>query len=131
LHPVVSLLKYEVKEEQTMKFLLSLAVAILILTVFSMPAIAQQDTGGGPAPAVQQRPAKELTPEQFTALKARILKMIEVRRAKLDEAKVCVESATTQLELRKCRKQHPMGPDGPRHRMHDRQPQEAPTGQQQ
>jgi hypothetical protein len=92
-----------------MRTLSSLVIAALILSVFSLAAVAQQDTGGGPGPAVRQGNEKQMTPEEFIAFKSRILNMIEVRRTKLDEEKVCVEAATTPTQIRKCRLHHPMG----------------------
>ncbi len=83
--------------------------AVLLISLFALTAVAQQATGGsGPGPAVQQGTEKQITPEQFTALKSRILKMIETRKAILDEEKACVEAAQTPVELKKCRVHHPM-----------------------
>jgi hypothetical protein len=93
-----------------MRALLGLVVAALILSVFSLAAGAQQNTIGGPGPAVGQGNEKQMTPDEFIAFKSRNLNMIEVRRKKLDEEKVCVEAATTPTQIRKCRLHHPMGP---------------------
>jgi hypothetical protein len=41
-------------------------------------------------------------------MKANVLKMIEERRAKLDQAKACVQAANNAAELRKCRPERPM-----------------------
>jgi len=90
----------------------SLVVAALILSVFSLVAFAQQNSDSGPGPAFRQGSDRQMTPEEFTAHKSRILDMIEIRRTKLDEEKVCVEAATTPAQLRKCKLHHPMGPGG-------------------
>jgi hypothetical protein len=111
-----------------MKFLSSLAVAVLILAAFSLVAVAQQDTSGGSGPAVGQQMEKKMTPEQFSALKSRILKMIEIRQTKLNEEKACIDAATTPAELRKCRPMHHMGPG---HTGQKGQAQQPPAGQQQ
>lgn len=111
-----------------MKFLLNLAVAVSILTIFSFAAVAQQNTGDGSGPAVGQKTEKQMTPEQFSALKARILKMIEVRQAKLNEAKACVDAAANQAELKKCRRMHTLEPG---HRGPRGQAQQPPAGQKQ
>lgn len=88
-----------------MKTLVSFVCAVLFLAAFSQITIAQQ----GPGPAIQEETGKEITPEQFQERKAQILKMIEERRAKLDQAKACVEAATDAAALRKCRPERPMG----------------------
>jgi hypothetical protein len=79
-----------------------LTAAALTVALFSSAAFAQPNTGGGPGPAAGQQVEKQMTPEQFSALKTRILKGIEVRQAKLNEGKACVEAATTPAELKKC-----------------------------
>jgi hypothetical protein len=93
-----------------MKVILTFTVATLFVAIFSLVAIAQQNPGGGPSPAVPQGTEKQLTPEQFAAMKSRILNMIDERRSKLDEEKACVEAALTPAELRKCKRHHRMGP---------------------
>lgn len=57
---------------------------------------------------------RELTPEQFSDMKARMLKLIEERRTRLEQEKTCVEASTNNEELRKCRPERPvgMGPGG-------------------
>lgn len=47
--------------------------------------------------------------ESFSDIKARVLTMIEERRARMDQEKACVEAATNQEELKKCRPMPPMG----------------------
>jgi len=93
-----------------MKVILTFTVATLFVAIFSLVAIAQQNPGGGPSPAVPQGTEKQLTPEQFATMKLRILNMIDERRSKLDEEKACVEAALTPAELRKCKRHHRMGP---------------------
>jgi len=91
-----------------MRTVSSFMAAVLLMGVFALTAVAQQAPGGDPGPAVQQGAEKQMTPEQFTALKSRILKMIDARKTKLDEEKACVEAAKTPGELKKCRPHHPM-----------------------
>jgi len=55
---------------------------------------------------------KEITPEQFPETKARVLKMIDERRTRLDQEKACVQAATNGAELKKCRPERQMGPGG-------------------
>ena len=97
-----------------MRGILRFAVLVLFLTGISQVALAQQGTGGQ---AAQGTTGKTITPEQFQQRKDYILKMIDERRAKLDQAKTCVETATNNDELRKCRPERPerMGPGGRRH----------------
>ena len=97
-----------------MRVILRFAIVVLFLAGISQVALAQQSPGG---PAAPGGTGKTVTPEQFQERKARILKMIEERRAKLDQAKTCIEAATTNAELRKCRPEHPegMGPNGKHH----------------
>lgn len=79
--------------------------AALFLTAATPAAFAQEYPGGGPGP---------MAPEQFSEMKARVLKMIEERKTRLDQEKACVEAATNADELRKCRPERPMmGPGGP------------------
>lgn len=95
-----------------MRTLVSSVVAVLFLAAFSQATFAQQVPGGGPGPAIQEGSGREFAPEQFPEMKARILKMIEERRARLDQEKACVEAAKKAEELRKCRPERPMGPGG-------------------
>jgi hypothetical protein len=91
------------KEEQRMKVIISLAMAAFFLAVGAHYAPAQDAGGSGKG-----------APESFQDRKARILKMIDERRARLDQAKACVEAATNDDEMRKCRPERPegMGPGG-------------------
>jgi hypothetical protein len=61
---------------------------------------------------MQSGEKRDVTPEQFSDMKARALKMIEERRTRLDQEKACVEASTNIEELRKCRPERPMGPGG-------------------
>ncbi len=82
-------------------------IAALFTLVLSQVAFAQQGPGGGPlAPSGT---GKSATPEDFKDKKARILKMIEERRAHLDKAKACVDAAKNDEDLAKCRPERPMG----------------------
>ena len=102
-----------------MRFILRFAIVVLFLTGLSQVALAQQ-AGGPPAPGTT---GKTAAPEQFQDRKARILKMIDERRANLDKARACIEAASNNDELRKCRPERPegMGP-GRRHGGPGRQP---------
>ncbi len=82
-------------------------LAALCTLALSQAALAQQGPGGGPGPLAPA--GKSATPEEFKDKKARILKMIDERRAHLDKAKACVEAAKTEEDLQKCRPEHPMG----------------------
>ncbi len=92
-----------------MKKIVGLAVGVLFLSAFSQVAHAQQVPGNGPASGVRNETGKTVTPEQFQEKKAHVLKMIEEHRAKLDQAKACIEAASNIEELRKCRPEPPMG----------------------
>ncbi len=85
-------------------FLATLFLAALIQTGF-----AQTYPDSGLGPAIQEGGGKEITPQQFSEMKTRILTMIEERRKRLDQEKSCVEAATNADELRKCRQERPMG----------------------
>ncbi len=82
-------------------------LAALLTLALSQIALAQQGPGGGPGPLAPS--GKSATPEEFKDKKARVLKMIEERRAHLDKAKACVEAAKTDEDLDKCRPERPMG----------------------
>ncbi len=86
--------------------------AVLFALALSQVAFAQQGPGGGPL--AQAGTGKSATPEAFKDKQARILKMIEERRAHLDKAKACVEAAKNDEDLLKCRPERPMGPGGMR-----------------
>jgi hypothetical protein len=96
-----------------MRGILRLAVVVLFLMGISQVAPAQENPGAQAAP---NGTGKTVTPEQFQERKARILKMIEARKAMLDKATSCVEAAANNDELRKCRPERPegMGPGGMR-----------------
>ncbi len=88
--------------KRTVRFIL----VVVLAAALSQIAFAQQGPGPGGG---QGWAAKSATPEQFKEKKDRILKFIEDRRAKLDQAKACVEAATTDEELAKCRPERPAG----------------------
>lgn len=94
-----------------MRSLLVVFCAVLLLTVTAPLAFGQMMPGGG-APMFHERDAKELTPEQFSEMKARMLKMLDERKARLEQEKACVDAAKNADELRKCRPEPPMGPMG-------------------
>jgi hypothetical protein len=97
-----------------MRTILRFAIVVLFFAGISPVAQAQQGPGVQAAP---DETGTAVTPAQFEARKARIIKMIEERRAKLDQAKTCIEAATSNDELRKCRPERPegMGPGGRHH----------------
>lgn len=95
-----------------MRVFISTVLVALLLTALSQAAVAQMYPGGGPGPAMQEGNDKELTPEQFSQMKTRILTMLEERRKRLDQEKICVEAATSAAELKKCRPERPMGGPG-------------------
>jgi hypothetical protein len=107
-----------------MRTLFSFVVAVVFLSALSLNAFAQQQPGNGPGPGDQQMMGREITPENYTEVKARMLTMIEKRRTWLDKEKACVEAAKNADELKKCRPERPMGGMGGG--MHQRGP-----GQQQ
>jgi len=87
----------------------STVVVSLVLAALSQVVLAQQVPVGGPGPAMHEMMGKEITPEQFPEVKARVLKMIDERRTRLDQEKACVEASTNGAELKKCRPDRPMG----------------------
>ena len=95
-----------------MRTALSFVFAVLLVAALSQLAFAQgapeEGPGMGPGSGMQQGAGKEISPEQFNQMKANVLKMIEERRAKLDQAKACVQAANNAAELRKCRPERPM-----------------------
>ncbi len=95
-----------------MRTLFSAAVAVLFLAAISSYTYAQQQPGNGPGPGDQKMMRREITPENFTEVKARMLTMIEKRRTWLDTEKTCVEAAMNAGELKKCRPERPMGRGG-------------------
>ncbi len=100
-----------------MRTVLSFVFAVLLVATLSQVAFAQDAPEGGPGmgpgPGMQQGAGKEITPEQFNQMKSNVLKRIEEHRARLDQAKACVQAAKNAEELRKCRPEPPMmGPGG-------------------
>lgn len=97
-----------------MRVAVSFVVAALFLAALSQSVFAQQYPGGGPGgPGMQEGSGKEITPQQFSEIKNRVLKMIEERQTRLTQEKACVEAATSGAELKKCRPERPMGQGGP------------------
>lgn len=95
LLPVV--VSYQNRGECMKKLLITAAV----MALFATPSFAAD-----PAPAATTPEKKEVqaaTPEQkFEERKAKLLKRIEVRIAKGQEAKACVEAAKNREELKAC-----------------------------
>jgi len=92
-----------------MRTLFSFVVAVLFLAALSSDTFAQQQPGNGPGPNDQKMMGREITPENFAEVKARMLTMIEKRKTMLDTEKACVEAAKSADELKKCRPERPMG----------------------
>ena len=90
---------------------IGMVVVFLFLVALSRAVVAQQGPGNGPGPMMREG-TKEMTPEQFSDAKARVLKMIDERKARLDKEKTCVEAATNGAELNKCRPERPGGMKG-------------------
>lgn len=95
------------------KAIAGMVIVVLFLAALSQAVLAQQGPGDGTGPAMMREGAgRETTPEQFSETKARVLKMIEERRTRMDQEKACVEASKNDAELRKCRPERPMGPGG-------------------
>ncbi len=94
-----------------MRTVLSFAFAALFVAALSQVTFAQSapEGGPGPGPGFQQGDGKEITPEQFNEMKSHFLKMLEEHRARLEQARACVDTAKNAEELRKCRPEPPMG----------------------
>ncbi len=89
------------------------AVAMLFLSAVFQAALAQQaQPFPGAGPMMQGGTGREFAPEQFSETKARILKMLEERKARLEQEKTCVQTANSMEELQKCRPRPPMGGPG-------------------
>jgi len=95
-----------------MRYLVMVVCSALLVVMLAGPAPAQQRAGGGSAPMMHDKGAREITPEQFAEMKARVLSMLEERSTRLAQEKACVEASKTADELRKCRPEPPMGPMG-------------------
>jgi hypothetical protein len=95
-----------------MRTVLSFVFAVLLVATVSQVSFAQDPPEGGPGmgpgPGMQQGAGKEITPEQFNQMKSNMLKMIDERKAMLDQEKACVQAAKNAEELRKCRPERPM-----------------------
>lgn len=90
-----------------MKKRLHLVVTLVVLIVMTLieTTFAQMPQGEG-KPRVFRDDA-EINSEDYSAIKARALSMIEERRKRLEEEKACVEAAKTASEVRGCRPQPP------------------------
>ena len=89
-----------------MRSMVGIVVAVLLIAAGSQVVLAQQGPGGGPGPMMQGGQGKQGT-ESFSDRKARVLKHIEERKAKLAEEKACVDKAQNDEDLMNCRPQHP------------------------
>ena len=86
-----------------------IVLAILFLAAGGAAVLAQQAPAGGAGPGGA---GKEFAPEKFQEFKARVLKMLDERKARLEQEKACVEKAANHDELRKCRPEPPTGRGG-------------------
>ena len=93
-----------------MRYAAVTVVMAVLLAAVAPAVIAQQGPGGGPG--MPGGGGKEFAPEKFPEVKARVLKMLDERKANLEQERACVEKATNHEELRKCRPERPMGPGG-------------------
>ncbi len=92
-----------------MRIVAIIAVVVLFLTAGHFVVFAQQGPSGGPGPGMQEQMKKESAPEKFPEFKARVLKMLDERKTRLEQERACVEKATTHEEIKKCRPEPPMG----------------------
>lgn len=95
-----------------MRSRLIIVLAVLFLAAGGAAVMAQQAPGGGPGPAGPGGAGQTFAPEKFPEVKARILKMLDERKERLEQEKACVEKAANHEDLRKCRPERPMGPGG-------------------
>jgi hypothetical protein len=95
-----------------MRSIVAVIVVMLVLAAGSQVVFAQQAPGSGPGPAMQEGQGKQKTPETFSERKARVQKMLEERKTRLEQEKICVDAAKTDEELVKCRPQRPMMHEG-------------------
>jgi hypothetical protein len=56
---------------------------------------------------MQEKGGKDMSKESFTDRKARVQKMIEERKTRLEQEKACVDTAKNDDDLMKCRPQRP------------------------
>ncbi len=97
-----------------MKFVVSVIVVLFALMP-ALPGSAAQtapEKGDAPAPMMRNRAARDVTPEQFAEMKARILNRLDERKSRLEQERACVDASKNVEELRKCRPEPPMGPMG-------------------
>ena len=97
-----------------MRVIAFMVMVALVMSAGASLVLAQQGPMGGPGPGMRGGMQQEVTPEQFPEVKARALKMLDERKAKLEEHRACIEKAQTHEEMKKCRPERPMG-GGPMH----------------
>ena len=90
-----------------MRYVVAVALAILLLAAFSQTLPAQQGPPGGQGPMMQGG-SFQSDPKTFPDRKARVQKLLEDRKVSLEQEKACVDKATNDDELVKCRPQRPM-----------------------
>jgi hypothetical protein len=81
-------------------------VVVSFLAVGPAAVLAQQGQMGGPGPGGQEGMQKQFAPKQFPEVKAQRLKMIDERRARLDQERACAEKTANREELQKCGQMH-------------------------
>ena len=97
-----------------MKKTMILILAVMLLTAFSHISLTQTYAADGNPPVFKGEGDKEISSENFSEIKAGLLKRIEFRAKRLNEEKVCVEAAKDMSELKKCKPERPDGPGGQR-----------------
>ena len=83
-------------------------VIMLFLAAGPRPVLAQQGPGGGQGPMMQGGQRQQADPATFSERKARVQKLLEERKTRLEQEKTCVDAAKNDDDLAKCRPQRPM-----------------------
>jgi hypothetical protein len=78
-------------------------MVVSFLAAGAQVVLAQQGAASGPGPAMQGGQGKDANPETFSERKARSQKLLEEGKARLEQEKTCVDAATNDEELVKCR----------------------------
>ncbi|MDA8101154.1 MAG: hypothetical protein M0042_16165 [Nitrospiraceae bacterium] len=99
-----------------MRKVTGITAVVLVLAFGAFAAWAEQGPASGTGPAMQGAGGNR---ETFSERKARILKLFDERKTRLEQEKACVDAAQNDEDLMKCRPQRPMrggegGPDGRR-----------------
>jgi hypothetical protein len=83
-------------------------LGIVLLAAGPLSALAEQGSAGPPGPATQGVEGRKMDPATFGDRKAHIQKMLEDRSMRLAQEKACVDKATNDEEMMKCRPARPM-----------------------